>query len=185
MLNFRNLSYENHAGNEHHLQNGATQNGVIQNGVTQNGVNQNGVTQNGAINTIRKRDAQVSNGTIGEHNPPDQTFLSRDYPHVQEPPFNRLNRCRWRCQITANAIDAWSRVLFPLAYGLFIVAYWIIYSSANTNKKSQWMTGCGNICSILISSYVQHREWTRELSGNHKQVKWFFTEATHLTRTKF
>ena len=135
MLNFRNLSYENDAGNGHHLQNGVTQNGVTQNGVTQSGM-----TQNGAINNIRnslhKRDAQISNGTIGEHNPPDQKFLSRDYPHVQEPPFNRPNRCRWRCKITANAIDAWSRVLFPLAYGLFIVAYWIIYSSANTDKTS-------------------------------------------------
>ena len=132
MLNFRNLSYENDTGNEDHLQNGVTNNGVAQSGVTQNSVTQNGMIQNGAINNIHKslhkQDAQISNGAIGEHNPPDQTFLSRDYPHVQEPPFNRLNRCRWRCKITANAIDAWSRVLFPLAYGLFIVAYWIIYS---------------------------------------------------------
>ena len=132
MLNFRNLSYENDAGNEHHLQNGVTNNGVTQSGVTQNSMTQNGMIQNGAINNIHKslhkQDAQISNGAIGEHNPPDQTFLSRDYPHVQEPPFNRLNRCRWRCKITANAIDAWSRVLFPLAYVLFIVAYWIIYS---------------------------------------------------------
>lgn len=158
MLNFRNLSYENDAGNEHHLQNGVTQNGVTLNGVTQNGVTlnsvtQNGVTQNGAIvnnirNSLHKRDVQTSNGTVSEHNPPDQTFMSRDYPHVQEPPFNRPNRCRWRCKITANAIDAWSRVLFPLAYGLFIVAYWIIYSSANADKKSQWMRGNGNMHSI-------------------------------------
>lgn len=158
MLNFRNLSYENDAGNEHHLQNGVTQNGVTQNGAINN---------IGNHNSFHKRDVQMSNGTIGEHNPRDQTFLSRDYPHVQEPPFNRPNRCRWRCKITANAIDAWSRVLFPLAYGLFIVAYWIIYSSANTDKKSQWMTGSGNICSILISMQVhtrKHREWTNELS---------------------
>lgn len=189
MLNFRNLSYEKDAGNEHHFQNGVMQNGVTQNGVTQNGVTQNGVTQNEAINNIsnslHKRNAQISNGTIGEHNPPDQTFLSRDYPHVQEPPFNRLNRCRWRCKITANAIDAWSRVLFPLAYGLFIVAYWIIYSSANTDKNSQWMTGCGNIyVQFWYVHTFKHREWTKELSGNHKDVKWTFPQAFHLTRTR-
>ena len=150
MLNFRNLSYENDAGNEHHLQNGVTQNGVTLNGVTQNGVTQNGAMVNNIRNSFHKRDVQTCNGTIGEHNPPDQTFLSRDYPHVQEPPYKRPNRCRWRCKITANAIDAWSRVLFPLAYGLFIVAYWIIYSSANTDKKNQWIGGSGNMHSIFI-----------------------------------
>ena len=121
MLSFRNLSYENEGENEHHLQNGVTHNGVIHN------INNN--------NSSHKLDAPVSNGTIGGHHSNDQTYLSRDYPHVQEPASNRSNKCRWRCKITANAIDAWSRVLFPLAYGLFIVAYWIIYSSANTDKN--------------------------------------------------
>lgn len=121
MLSFRNLSYENEGGNEHHLQNGVTHNGVI-----------NNIDNN---NSHHKPDAPVSNGTIGEHDSCDETYLSRDYPHVQEPSSNRSKKCRWRCKITANAIDAWSRILFPLAYGLFIVAYWIIYSSATRTME--------------------------------------------------
>ena len=120
MLSFRNTSFEDDSENGHHLQNG-----TIHTGTTINN------------NSAYKRDhASVANGTTSaEHRARDQTYLSRDYPHVQEPSSARSKKCRWRCKITANAIDAWSRVLFPLAYGLFIVAYWILYSSnANTDK---------------------------------------------------
>lgn len=144
MLSFRNLSYENENGNEHHLQNGVTHNGVI-----------NNIDNN---NSHHKLDAPMSNGTVGEHQSREQTYLSRDYPHVQEPSSNHTNKCRWRCKITANAIDAWSRILFPLAYGLFIVAYWIIYSSANTDDGGKWMTDtetdeklslASNVCALI------------------------------------
>ena len=125
MLSFRNLSFENDGENVHHLQNGVSHAGPV-----------NNIDNN---NSIYKPDVPMSNGAIGGHEPRDETHLSRDYPHVQEPSHNRCSKRRWRCRITANAIDAWSRVLFPLAYGLFIISYWIIYSS-NRKKAIGWMT---------------------------------------------
>jgi len=118
MLSFRNTSLENDTENGHHLQNGAVHTGAENNN-----------------NCLHKFDhAPIANGTTStEHHSHDEMYLSRDYPHVQEPSFARSKKCRWRCKITANAIDAWSRVLFPVAYGLFIVGYWILYSS-NVNE---------------------------------------------------
>ncbi|XP_027059692.1 glycine receptor subunit alpha-4-like, partial [Pocillopora damicornis] len=120
MLNFRNLSYEGDGKGEHHMQNGVVHNGTV-----------NDIENDNA--DVHKMEELHSNGTIGEHAPRDRKDSSRDLSHVFEP--SRSNKCRWRCKVTANGIDAWSRILFPLAYGLFIVAYWIIYS-ANTEKSS-------------------------------------------------
>ena len=120
MLNFRNLSYEGDGKGEHHMQNGVAHNGTV-----------NDIENDNA--DVHKMEELNSNGTIGEHVPRDRKDSSRDLSHVFEP--SRPNKCRWRCKVTANGIDAWSRILFPLAYGLFIVAYWIIYS-ANTERSS-------------------------------------------------
>lgn len=120
MLNFRNLSYEGDGKGEHHMQNGVAHNGTVNDIENDN-------------DDVHKMEELHSNGTIGEHAPRDRKDSSRDLSHVFEP--SRPNKCRWRCKVTANGIDAWSRILFPLAYGLFIVAYWIIYS-ANTEKSS-------------------------------------------------
>ena len=121
MLSFRNKSFENCTENGHHFENGTVH--------TRTTTNNN--------NLHEPDDTPKANGTTNnEHHPRDQTYQSRDYPRFQERSFSgRSNRCRWRCKITANAIDAWSRVLFPLAYGLFIVAYWILYSSNVNDDK--------------------------------------------------
>ena len=124
MLSFRNLSYENDVDidgeQEYHMENGVVHNGTV-----------NNIDNN---NSLHKLDVPVSNGSTGEYAPRDRKNPSRDLSRVLES-SHRSNKCRWRCKITANGIDAWSRVLFPLAYGLFIVAYWIIYSP-NTGKEN-------------------------------------------------
>ena len=119
MLSFRNRSFESDDENKNNLQNGS--------------VHTESTSANSSLN--RSNRTPIANGTASaEYHPRDQTVLSRDYPHVQET-YSDRPRCRWHCKVTANAIDAWSRVLFPLSYGLFIVAYWIIYSSSSQAEK--------------------------------------------------
>ncbi|KAM7428257.1 hypothetical protein ABFA07_016952 [Porites harrisoni] len=120
MLSFRNRSFESDDENKNNLQNGS--------------VHTESTSANSSLN--RSNRTPITNGTASaEYHPRDQTVLSRDYPHVQET-YSDRPRCRWHCKVTANAIDAWSRVLFPLSYGLFIVAYWIIYSSSSQAEKN-------------------------------------------------
>lgn len=118
MLSFRNTSFEDDTVTSNHLENGTVPSAIANN------------------NSLHKPDHMTNGKATTHRHSCDQPYLSRDYPHVQESSVSRSNRCSWHCKITPNAIDAWSRVLFPLAYGLFIVAYWILYSSNIKEDKT-------------------------------------------------
>lgn len=109
MQSYRNASFENNNQSDYRFENDAVHGG------------------NADVNTsLNKFDHEpVANGKASTKH------WSRDQSRV-----SRLQRCSWPCKITADAIDAWSRVMFPLAYGLFIVAYWILYSSNITEDKT-------------------------------------------------
>ncbi|XP_068732853.1 glycine receptor subunit alpha-4-like [Montipora capricornis] len=102
MQSYRNASFENNNQSDYRFEDDAVHGGNVD------------------VNTsLNKFDHEpVANGKASTKH------WSRDQARV-----SRLQRCSWPCKITADAIDAWSRVMFPLAYGLFIVAYWILYSS--------------------------------------------------------
>ena len=108
MLGYRNTTIDNSSDSNHNLEHGT--------------IHSEATSNDNVMNKLD--DVSVANGTPStDHWSHDQAVQSREQP----PPQSR--RGCWSCKITASDIDAWSRVLFPLTYGLFIVAYWILYSS--------------------------------------------------------
>lgn len=105
MLGYRNTTIDNPSDSNDNLENGT--------------IHSEATSNENVMNKLH--DVSVANGT--DHWSHDQAVQARKQP----PPQSR--RGCWSCKITASGIDAWSRVLFPLTYGLFIVAYWILYSS--------------------------------------------------------
>lgn len=108
MLSYRNTTIDNPSDSSHSLENGT---------IPSEATNSD--------NYLNKLDhVSVANGTPNtEHWSHAQAVQSREQPPAQS------QRGCCSCKITASDIDAWSRVLFPLAYVLFIAAYWILYSS--------------------------------------------------------
>lgn len=108
MLGYRNTTIDNPSDSNHSLEHGT--------------IHSEATSNDNVMNKLD--DVSVANGTPNtDHWSHDQAAQSREQP----PPQSR--RGCWSYKITASDIDAWSRVLFPLTYGLFIVAYWILYSS--------------------------------------------------------